>query len=682
MKKLLFLILSLSLTVTAFTSCGLFTPESSTPDSSVSAPTSDEEKTYTVTFRQPGQEDVVIEVQEGGSISEAEKPVPKDKTGYTVTWKDATLTNIKGDIIVEAKETPNTYTITYDADGGEVAMKTQQALFDSDITLLEPTRSGYDFNGWVDAEGKTVTSGKWTIASSVTLKATWSPVVVTKYEVLFTQEGQEPQPFKVEAGTAFTDTYSLPNYAEKLGYTVKWDETKLALLDNVTANITVEAIETPNTYILTYNAGEGTASKPSQTVIFDSAIGEMATATRGGYIFKGWFNGQTEVTAKTVWKVADNVTLTAKWEAEPAPDPVYVTVTFKNGLTDTVIATYEVEKDTALESAKVPEIPSVDGYTFAWDKDTSAVFTEDTTITAVETANTYTLTYNAGEGTASKPSQTVTFNSAIGEMATATRDGYEFAGWLYNGKTVTATTVWTVADNAELTANWTKVTKYYTVVFNQNGQTQKSFEIEEGTAFTDKYTLPSYVEKTGYTVKWDEAKLALLDNVTANVTVDAIETANKYEITYQDIKGKITGKVTLEYDDSYDLTPTAVVEGYTFDKFTYNGKKVDTKGTWTIAENVTLVVNWTANKYTVSLDAKGGSCSTASMEIVYDSEYALPTPTRSGYTFTGWETEDGTAIALSGDAWKHTGANNSIHLKATWEKNTDDSSDGDWTKNY
>jgi len=677
MKKLLLLLLSLSLTTISLTSCNFFgSGTESVSDSSVSTPAPDvEEKTYTVTFKQSGQEDVVIEVKEGGSLTKAQIPTPKDKTGYKVEWKETSLTNIQGNIVVEAKETPITYKITYDLAGGELNRTTQDVLYDNNVVLATPTRDGYTFTGWVDADGNGVTSGKWKHAGNITLKATWVPAVVTKYTVLFTQEGEKPQSFEVEEGTAFT---AIPNYVAKTGYEVKWNEDKLALLSNVTANITVEAIEIPNTYTLTYDAGEeGTASKPSQTVTFDAAVGEMATATRSGYIFKGWFNGQTEVTAKTIWKVADNVTLTAKWEAESIPDPEYVIVTFKNGLTDTVIKTCEVEKGTALESGSVPALPSVEGYTFAWDKDTTATFTEDTTITAVETAKTYTLTYNAGEeGTASKPSQTVTYNSAIGEMATATRDGYEFAGWLYNGTTVTASTVWTFATDAELTANWTKITKYYTVTFTQKAQQPKTFEVEEGTAFTN---IPDYVAKTGYEVKWNEDKLAMLNNVTENITVDAIETAIKYKVTYQDNKGQITGQVTLEYDATYDLTPTAVVTGYTFDKFTNNGVTVATKGTWTIASDVTLVVNWKANTYTVTLDANGGSCSSTSMKITYDSEYTLPTPTRSGYTFTGWYTENGNKV--EGNTWKLTGANNSIKLKAAWKAN-DDSSEGEWTKNY
>jgi uncharacterized repeat protein (TIGR02543 family) len=45
----------------------------------------------------------------------------------------------------------------------------------------------------------------------------------------------------------------------------------------------------------------------------------------------------------------------------------------------------------------------------------------------------------------------------------------------------------------------------------------------------------------------------------------------------------------------------------------------------------------TSTKVTVTFDANGGTCSTASKQYIKGSAYAsLPTPTRSGYTFIGW----------------------------------------------
>ena len=79
--------------------------------------------------------------------------VTTDKqTTMQVSWE-------KNDRTAEA--TPNTYTISYDLDGGTVAGSnpTSYTVEDGDITLINPTRAGYTFTGWTGTglSGETMT---------------------------------------------------------------------------------------------------------------------------------------------------------------------------------------------------------------------------------------------------------------------------------------------------------------------------------------------------------------------------------------------------------------------------------------------------------------------------------------------------------------------------------------------
>lgn len=69
-----------------------------------------------------------------------------------------------------------------------------------------------------------------------------------------------------------------------------------------------------------------------------------------------------------------------------------------------------------------------------------------------------------------------------------------------------------------------------------------------------------------------------------------------------------------------------------------------------------FTAQWTANTYTVTLDANGGSVNPSSAEVTYDGAYGtLPTPFRQGYTFTGWFTEaDGGSKVESGTSVNRT----------------------------
>lgn len=64
----------------------------------------------------------------------------------------------------------------------------------------------------------------------------------------------------------------------------------------------------------------------------------------------------------------------------------------------------------------------------------------------------------------------------------------------------------------------------------------------------------------------------------------------------------------------------------------------------------TLYAHWTANQYTVTLNANGGSVSTSTITVTYDSTYGtLPNPSRTNYSFSGWytATSSGTHVTSS-----------------------------------
>ena len=102
---------------------------------------------------------------------------------------------------------------------------------------------------------------------------------------------------------------------------------------------------------------------------------------------------------------------------------------------------------------------------------------------------------------------------------------------------------------------------------------------------------------------------------------------------------------------TYGTLPTPTRTGYDFDGW-YTQKTGGTKVTANTSVGTnppnTLYAHWIAKKYTVTLDANGGTVSMASRTATYGSKYpALPDATRTGgYTFDGWYTQitDGTKV--------------------------------------
>ncbi len=130
-----------------------------------------------------------------------------------------------------------------------------------------------------------------------------------------------------------------------------------------------------------------------------------------------------------------------------------------------------------------------------------------------------------------------------------------------------------------------------------------------------------------------------------------------FTVTFNPNGGEVsTESKTVKYGDVYGELPVPSRNGYTFGGWytsTVGGSQVTAATVVELTANQTLYARWTANvvtSYTVTFDANGGSVGTTSKTVTNGGTYGeLPTPTRSGYTFSGWytQTSGGTQIASS-----------------------------------
>ncbi len=219
-----------------------------------------------------------------------------------------------------------------------------------------------------------------------------------------------------------------------------------------------EATWALSTYTVTLDANGGTVDPAEITATWSLALGELPVPTREGYTFAGWLDAEgNPVTAETVYELLSDSTLTASWTANT------YTVTLDAGEGATVDpATLTVTYGEAVGELPTPVKP---GYTFAgWlDADGNPVTAEtawalpaDSTLTASWTANTYTVTLNAGEGATVEPATlTVTYGEAIGTLPTPVKSGYTFTGWVdAEGNPVTAETLYMAEGDLVLIATW------------------------------------------------------------------------------------------------------------------------------------------------------------------------------------------------------------------------------------
>ena len=166
----------------------------------------------------------------------------------------------------------------------------------------------------------------------------------------------------------------------------------------------------------------------------------------------------------------------------------------------------------------------------------------------------------------------------------------------------------------------------------------------------DAYTIPSgtlYYDENGkfVAVSTDSNGNFLSLFSPSTISLVAEWEANTYTVTFNPKGGSVspTSK-DVTYNATYGDLPTSTRTGYTFNGwFTEetNGTQVTSSTTVQIIAAQTLYAHWTAKTYTVNLNIQGGTGGTTSVSATYDSAMPSATaPTKTGYTFAGYYTEE------------------------------------------
>ena len=116
-----------------------------------------------------------------------------------------------------------------------------------------------------------------------------------------------------------------------------------------------------------------------------------------------------------------------------------------------------------------------------------------------------------------------------------------------------------------------------------------------------------------------------------------------YTVNFDPNGGEVSkASMAVTYGKAYGALPTPTRPGYNFSGwFTAKtgGSRIVSNTKVDNSAGSTLYAHWTPQKYTVTFDPNGGTVSTKSKKVTYNSTYGtLPIPTRAGYTFDGWYT--------------------------------------------
>lgn len=223
-----------------------------------------------------------------------------------------------------------TYTITYNANGGSGAPASQTKTYGVDLILSTsiPTREGYNFVSWnIKPNGQDTSYQPGDVFRSnedTTLYAIWE---LKKYTVSYNANGGSGAPADQikEHGKSLILSSSEPTTPKK--YTVTYDanggsvspasKSVSCTFDSWIANTSGKQFYPGDTYDINEDV-----ELYAQWI--NNSAGTLATPTRDGYKFIGWFTeveDGIQVTADTI--IDSDITLYAIWEDKKCPIWVY-----------------------------------------------------------------------------------------------------------------------------------------------------------------------------------------------------------------------------------------------------------------------------------------------------------------------------------------------------------------------
>ena len=546
------------------------------------------------------------------------------RTGYTfLGWytassggtKISTTTVVTKNITYYAQWSINSYTLTFNPNGGTVTPTSKDLEYNSAYgTLPTPTRASdaqytYTFAGWYTATtgGTQVTAATKMAAKDTTVYAHWTSNTrsyTVSYQTTYGTLNRTSQ--SVAYNSKGSCTLTMPDNTAEFTYTfVGWYTAANGGGTKVGSELTLETpaikgtvtyyayvTRSTKSYTHTFNAnGGGTVNPATITKAYNTALGTLPTVSRTGYTFVGWFDtsaasGGTQATTTT--KVTGTKTWYARW--------------------------------------------SINSYTFTFDKN--------------------------GGNTPSATTITKEYNTAVGTLPTCTRNAdntytYAFAGWFdtsasSGGTQLTTTTK--VISNKTWYARWTPTYKNYTVTWDGNGGTpsksSSSFHYNNALG-----TLPT-ATRTGYTFKgWSTSKTGTVNvstttKVTANVTYYAVWTINSYTWTFDANGGTGDTTKTLNYNATLSTLPTASRASTAANNYTFAGwfdTDASTGGTQLTTStkctsNKTWYARWTAStrRYKLTVTAGTGGTVSGGGTYNYNASATLKATANSGYHFVKW----------------------------------------------
>ena len=530
-----------------------------------------------------------------------------------------TFTAGAGDTWMYALWIPNKYTVTYDSNGGSGSIAADTVYYGSSYTTKSNSfkRTGYSFSGWnTKSDGKGTSynaeSSISNISADITLYAQW-----TANTGKVTIEGSNYGTVKDANGNSIASGNSM-SYGTVLtitptaatGYTTTAKVSTGSISNNkytVNSDVTITFTRTENTYYVYYENGLATSGTLPNTT--------SRTYTKNATI--GTNNMSKTSTTEDSYTVTYNKGTSTSGTVPEKQTSTNTTTYTKNGWT------------TSSSNTNDPDYAN--GATYGANTTNNLTLYPNFS-TSVTNSGVTLKTNSMAKSTTTDATYTITYNANNGSVNPSSDTAYKKTSYAANGWTTTSgSSTRTYANNANTGALSTNLTLYPCFT---------------PTTTTDSLNLPTptrsnYTFSGWYTSASGGSQITSPYTPTQTRTLYAHWSINQHTVTFDPNGGTSSDNLskTVNAGSQIGTLPTVTRDGYTFNGWytsTTGGSKIST--TTTISSDKTYYARWTANKYTVVFDSNGGTGTMSNQSFTYGTSQALRanTFTRTGYIFSGW----------------------------------------------
>lgn len=427
-------------------------------------------------------------------------------------------------------EDKTTYQITYELYGGKnnSANPNTYKASTSTITLKEPTKKGYTFQGWYkESSMKTkVSSIPYGSSGNLKLYAKWE---ANQYTIQFNGNKATSGSMSAMKSREYDSSYRLSanKYKRKgyqfAGWNTKADGSGKAYanreeVENLSskdgAKLTLYAQWTRESYKITYKTNGGKLSSgTTKKYHVNTKTFTLKNPVRTGYTFEGWYKDSKFKNKITQVKKGStgNLTLYAKWSINTykikyqgngaTSGSMKRTLTCKYGNTYTLAKNKFKRTGYVFEGWNTRKDGTGDWYEDRADiKNISKRDGKTITLYAQWSKKPYTISYALNGGTMTKSNRSTYYvDTKTFTLKAPEREGYTFEGW-YTEKDfkhkITRIKKGT-RKNYKLYAKW-KVNSYE-IQFDGNGADSGNMETLKNCKYGSTYTLPGNgFQKAGY----------------------------------------------------------------------------------------------------------------------------------------------------------------------------------------